>query len=366
VSVSADERGSLLQPAKGGDAARHAEQAPRVRLTSEHAYQWALSGALFSLGFFVLFSSAGTSLSLGMLLLLCLVSVRRLWRMAAWREPVLGLGLILFAYIAVRTVIDEGLRLATLSAVNRYHELVMIPLLWTLMRAARRPQAFANGLMVGAVVFAFTHWLAPLVPQLAEFLFSRRVSAGFGLAICAFLFFEHARLGRLPPFLGYSAAVLLAAPVIFASDGRTGHVVLMALLICAAFRAAPRRVRLSVVLAIAVAGLLVASASNPLRLRAMVPGHPARQTVNNPHNEYLLQLGAGGLPALLLYILWLGAPIWNAMREHRVQRPWAGAVGCVALAFALASLFNSVLLDFVEGHFYGALLAWLLVRRVED
>jgi O-antigen ligase len=86
---------------------------------------------------------------------------------------------------------------------------------------------------------------------------------------------------------------------------------------------------------------------------------------DNPHNEYLMQLGAGGLPALVLFMLWLGVPFWRALREPEDRSPWAGAVGCIALAFAFGCLFNSLLLDYVEGHFYGALMAWLLVRRLQ-
>jgi hypothetical protein len=37
----------------------------------------------------------------------------------------------------------------------------------------------------------------------------------------------------------------------------------------------------------------------------------------------------------------------------------------LCLAFAIGCLFNSMLMDFVEGHLYTALLAWLLARRHE-
>jgi hypothetical protein len=57
--------------------------------------------------------------------------------------------------------------------------------------------------------------------------------------------------------------------------------------------------------------------------------------------------------------------MWRAARDRASNRPWAGAVGCVSLAFAVSALFNSVLLDFMEAHFYVALMAWLLVRRVD-
>lgn len=392
---------------------------------SERAFQGVLTTGLGALGFFLLFSTAGTSISLFALLCLCFLAPMRIWRLKPWREPVLGIGLVLLAYIAMRTFIGEGLTWSSVGALNRYHELLMLPLLWAMMRIARRPQAFSSGLMVGALVFAAMHWLAPLIPQLGPFLSSRRISAGFGLAVCAYLLFEHGRLGALRKWLAYGASVFLGVTVIFAGEGRTGHLVLLVLMGCAAYRAAPQRWRLPVMVSILVGGLLIASMSHTVRLRlvetwddavatnkgevvensstgarielfrngltvarnhwllgtgwqhypvafseASAPRHNGSREVlgtvaDNPHNEYLMQLGAGGLPALLLFMLWLAWPFWRALREGENRSPWAGAVGSVALAFATGCLFNSLLLDFVEGHFYGALMAWLLVRRLD-
>lgn len=398
---------------------------PPPLAATERTFQRVLSAALASLGFFLLWSTAGISLSLAVLLGLCLAAPRRIWRLEPWREPVVAIGLVLWAYIALRNLAG-GIDKAAFGAINQYHELLMVPLLWALMRLARRPQAFVNGLMAGALLFAGLHWLAPFSSQLEWFLQTRRISGGLGLAVCAFLFLEHARLGRLPAWFGYGGAVLLAVTVLFASGGRTGHLVLLLLAGCAAFRAAPRRWRIPAVVAALVIGLLAAAASRPVQQRLTEtweeaqplvqglqdtgkPGGPRVELLRsglgvaqrhwlvgtgwvhypeefgrvsaerlrsvdgvvgavstNPHNEYLMQLGSGGAPALLLYLLWLGWPMWRALRENRPSHPWAGAVGCVALAFAASSMFNSVLLDFVEGHFYGALLAWLLVRRVRD
>lgn len=398
--------------------------APAVVPWSERIYQRTLTIALFTLGFFLLFSTAGISVAMGVLLLLCFMPQARVWQAKPWREPVLAVGLVLLAYVAVRSFAAAGFTRETASAVNHYHELLMLPLLWVLMRSARRPQAFVNGLMLGAVLFASAHWLAPYDARLEWWLHTRRISGGFALAACAFLLFEHARLGKLPAWFGYGLAAYFAATVVFASAGRTGHLTLLLLLLCISFRAAPRRLRLGAMLATLVCGLLIAYASNPVRARLVetwqevqhsqtgARGAPWSRTELlrtgavvaernlplgtgweayprvfsavaverlgsalqengssvsvNPHNEYMMQLGAGGIPALLLYLAWLGVPMWRAVRERRSDRPWAGAVGCLALAFAAGSLFNSVLLDFVEGHFYAAVLAWLLVRRVQD
>ncbi|MDB5856597.1 MAG: putative rane protein [Ramlibacter sp.] len=389
---------------------------------SERIYQAALSGALACLGFFALFSSAGVGFALGVLLILCCLPPSRVFQFAAWREPVVAIGLVLLAYVALRTLAADGFAASTYDAINRYHELLLLPLLWALMRTAWRPNALVNGLMLGAVLFATAHWLAPFSDYLEWFLHNRRISGGFGLAVCAFLLFEHARLGRLPPRVGYGLAGYLALTIVFASDGRTGHVVLLILMACAAFRASPPRLRAAVVAATLAAGLLVAYCSSPIRsrmidtwaeLQAGDKGQPVapqsrielvrtglgvvrgnwlvgtgwtqyRQAFSdvatqrhgtvrqdggagavNPHNEYVLQLGAGGVPALILFVAWLAWPMWRAVRERTDDRPWAGAVGCVSLAFAVSALFNSVLLDFMEAHFYVAVMAWLLVRRVD-
>jgi O-antigen ligase len=82
---------------------------------------------------------------------------------------------------------------------------------------------------------------------------------------------------------------------------------------------------------------------------------------DNPHNEYLMQLGAGGVGALALFLLWVGWPMARGVRRGAPAA--AGVLGCVAAAFAVGCLFNSLLLDFTEGHFYAALLAWGLARR---
>ncbi|HEX2545567.1 MAG TPA: hypothetical protein VHL79_11840, partial [Ramlibacter sp.] len=164
---------------------------------AERVYQAVLDVALFCLGLFLLFSTAGTALALTTLVVLFVAQPQRVWRLQPWREPLIAIGLVLFAYIALRTLSGDISRSAA-GAINHYHELLMVPVVWCLLRLSRRPQVFINGLILGCLLLAAAHWLAPLNDKLAWFLHTRRVSAGFGLAICAFLFFEHARLGRIP------------------------------------------------------------------------------------------------------------------------------------------------------------------------
>lgn len=383
---------------------------------AERAYQGALSGALLALGLFLPFSTAGVSLSMAVLLLLCLLAPRRLWATAPWRQPMLLVGLLLLVYIGLHTLAVSGVPRVAGTEANRYHELLMLPLLWGLLHLSRKPRLLFLGFATGCVVYAGMHWAAPYVPKLAAWLGPRRISSGFALAVGAFLLYEHARLGLLPRLAAYAASALLAATALFANDGRTGHVLVLLLLGCVAWRSASRRWRLVVAIAAVVASALVASMSTAVRSRVQetlnataVSAEPSSTAIRlmllrngvevarqnyllgtgwptysaayervsiangdppgnwrrseNPHNEYLMQLGAGGLPALALFLAWIALPLYAALRPGAQDPRAAGMLACVALAFAAGSLFNSLLMDFTEGHIYAAMAAWLLAWR---
>jgi O-antigen ligase len=388
-------------------------------------YQRLLSAGLGALGFFLLFSTAGTAVTLVFLLLLALAAPVRFWRAVSWNEPVIVASLLLIAYIALRTFLGEGFTRASLKSVNHYHELLLLPFLYGMMRMSRRPQWFVNGLLLAVVTLALLSWLRPVFTDAAEFMDRRRISAGFGIAICSYLVFEHTRLGRLPRKLGYGLTAFLVTSLIFTNFGRTAQLVLLFLLACAVWRAGRGRMRVpltagALLLALAVAGLshqvrerfvetrsalqaaehgqvernstgariemlhnsltvarehwllgtgwqhYPAELSKVSMRRHAEPNKIAGALSENPHDEYLLQLGAGGVPALLLFLLWLACPAWTGWRQSGERRPWGIMLACIAIGFALAALFNSLLLDWVEAHFYVALLAWLLVRRVQE
>lgn len=393
----------------------------------ERAYQWAMSFALALLGVFVPFSTAGTSIAIGILLALCAISPKRIWATAFWREPWFVVGFALLAYITLRTLIGEGFNAVSVKWINHYQELVLLPLLWAVFSNARRPQAFAIGLALGVAYLAGMYWVfgSTMHATLGIQLLAHRISAGFVLAVCAYLLFEHARLGRLPAWAGYGGAFLLVLTVFAVIDGRTGHLIVLLLIACAAFRAAPARSRVPTTLLVIVAALGIAALSPTVRERALETfrgteaaeqGHPSDNSSTsirieilrnaatvarehwmlgvgwdhyagaiadvarrrhpdpnavegalsvNPHNEYLLQLAAGGLPGLLLFLAWAACPLWLALRRGGPDRPWPGTVACASLAFAVGCLFNSLLLDFIEAHFYVAVMASLLAAHRE-
>lgn len=402
---------------------------------AERAWQAALSVGLALLGFFLLFSTAGTAFAMFLLLLVLLAAPARVLKVIPWRDPIIASGLLLLAYIALRGIVETGLTKTTMAHVNHYHELLMMPLVYGVIANAQRPQWLVKGLVIGILALAVLSWMAPYYPDAEEFMMRRRISAGFGMAIFAFLLFEAARLGEIDRRTGYVGAAALVATVLFTGQGRTGQVVLLLLAGCAVWRGVAGRWRVPLAGGVILVLLVAASLSQKVQDRlvetheaifAEEHGMPATiynqgdpnslnstagrfEILNNalgvardhwlagvgwahypdalqeqamrrhkdptkvygalsvnPHDEYLLQLGAGGVLALLLFIAWLAAPLWRAWRARAHASPWLGVSACIAVAFALGSVFNSLLLDWVEAHFYVSILAGMLAWRVRD
>jgi len=387
------------------------------------AWQAVLAVALGALGFFLPFSPAGVAVSMGVLLVLGLARARAIWRLAPWKDPVMAAGLGLLAYIVAHTLWATGLTAASWHAINRYHELLFAPLLLALMGDGRHRLIFMRALLASAVLLALAHWAALLVPSLATMLESRRISAGFVLAVCAFLVLMRAR-GQARPWPARALAAFLALTVLLAIEGRTGHVVMIVLVSCAAWLHSPPRWRWAAAVASPLLVLAFAMGSDAMQTRIKetlagtqpigpsgqlsstgiriellrVAGDLARRhavagagfanystvhaqaaramnspqvsaaayvqthwpVVSNPHNEYLMQLIGGGAISLSLFLAWLGLTFRQALHA-RAQV--SGTLGGIALAFAVGCLFNSMLMDFVEAHLYIALLAWLLAEN---
>jgi ADP-heptose:LPS heptosyltransferase/O-antigen ligase len=377
--------------------------------------------AFWGLGFFLPFSTAGVAIALSLMVALALTRPQLVWRERPWKDPVMATGLVLFAYIAVHTLWISGNTLGARELINHYQELVLAPMVLALMANGPYRRLFIRSLMAGATLLALLYWIDPALPSLSRALTTRRISAGFSLAICAYLALVLAQRQRSPwPMRGLSA--FLALTVLFALDGRTGYVVLLALACYAGWLFSPRRWRwLAIVAAPVLIAVLAATSNtvahrlketlaasqtlpvgttltsteiraNMLRLAGdlaqryawsgagfveypVVNEQAARKRfgddlsriddssgwlrTTNPHNEYLMQLVGGGVVALGLFLAWLALALRAAARAPSRTGPiLTGAV----LAFATGCLFNSLLLDFVEGHFYMCLLAWLLAE----
>lgn len=83
---------------------------------------------------------------------------------------------------------------------------------------------------------------------------------------------------------------------------------------------------------------------------------------SNAHNEYLMQGMQLGLIGIILYLALLIAAIRAALR---LADPWKTILSGILVAYAVCSLFNSLLLDFTEGYTLVTVLAVVLARAMQ-
>lgn len=386
-----------------------------------------LRGLSALLGLSLVASTAAVSIALAALILLALTRAARLWAQRPWQHPVVAVGLVLLAWLTVHTLwLAPPAAPGAWRILNKYHELLLPLLLVPLFAGLRQGRPFLHGLALGTLLYALAHWVSLAHPPLAEYLLPRRISAGWTLGVAAFLFLMLTRDSRhRRAWLGLSG--FLALTVLVAVGGRTGHVIVIALMALAAWLLAPRHWRLRAAAGITALLLAVAAlsphvgqrmaetlsestsldgkpiSSTGIRLQLlktaadMLREHPwlgvglanyaqaheqaARQRLasdpqgaaylqdhwidsSNPHNEYLMQWVGAGLPAFLLFMTWLGTMAATGRHWLRQQRAIGEAHALIGLtlAFAAGCLLNSLLLDFVEGHFFIVTLSWLLAR----
>ncbi len=385
-------------------------------------WAWCLTATLALLGFFLPFSSAGVAIAEFLLLLLLLVRPRALLQRQVWRDPVMAIGLALLAWIAVHTLIASGTGRESVRAINQYQELLLAPVLAALLVRARDRQVMLRAFVAGCVFLALLYWSVVWAPEMRHLVGERRISAGFALSVCAFLLVLRAR-GHPHAWWLRGLAGALTLTVLFALDSRTGYILVLVLAACAAWLHAPRGWRWMAVLAGPVIVLVLAFGSDSMEERVsetlagsqpaaatggftsttirielirissdvvrrhwlagagyaeyqaaheraarerypgLTPAETERRALwmrsSNPHNEYVMQLAGGGIVALALFGGWLVAIL---RRAATARRPAGAVLAGLAAAFAIGSLFNSLLLDFIEGHLFAALLALLLAE----
>ncbi|NKE64661.1 hypothetical protein RAMLITH_02405 [Ramlibacter sp. RBP-2] len=399
--------------------------APAVTRGRPQVWDWCLTATLALLGFFLPFSSAGVAIAEFLLLLLVLARPRALADREAWRDPVMAIGLALLAWIAIHTLVASGTGRDSVRAINQYQELLLAPVLAALLLRARDRQVFLRAFVAGCVFLALVYWSVTFEPAMRHVVGERRISAGFALAVCAFLLVLRAR-GHPGAWWLRGLAAFLTLTVLFALDSRTGYILVLVLAASAAWLHAPRGWRWMAVLAGPLIVLVLAFSSDSMEERVsetlagwqpaaatggftsttirielirissdlvrrhwlagvgyanydtaheraarerypgLTPQEAERRALwmrsSNPHNEYVMQLAGGGVVALALFLGWLGAIL---RRAATAGRPVGAVLAGLAAAFAIGSLFNSLLLDFIEGHLFAALLA-LLVAESRD
>jgi O-antigen ligase len=291
----------------------------------------------------------------------------------------------------------------------KYRELVYLPLFLLLCRDQPAARAGLFGFlsaMAAIFLLGVYHWLSymhrPLSPFAYGGVFGSYITEGIMMALAAYYLAVAAILEPRWRKFSALAAGLALFYVLFVSIGRTGYVVALGLALLLVFRAASRKWRLPGVLLIVMAfgSVLLISPDLAQRMSGVVLGiegsqngaaansagansagarmrfyrgalvviarHPIFGTgtgsfnrvyndqaavqnlalTTNPHNEYLMigvQTGILGVAALLVL---LGA-LWSHAARLPVGDAWRGRG--VALALAISCLFNSSLLDHVDG-----------------
>jgi len=381
----------------------------------------AIGTALY--GFGLPFSSAAVSFGMAFLLAGLALQPRELARERPWRNPVMAVGLALFAYIALRTFAAGDWTSHAWEDANHYHELLLAPILLALWHNPAHRRTFLAAFIAGCLFTAAALWVSHASEPFFQYMQRRRISAGFALVVAAYLLVLRAPPGaRKWPWL--AAAAFFALTVMFAVDGRTGWLTLLILSACAAWVRTPERWRVFAAVGAPLALVLAAyyspavqsrlqemdqafrsaappaeSNSTAIRIEILrITGvtvrehwplgvgysnyrvahreaaqqlyatHPDRDArlagswarLENPHSEYVMQLVGGGVAGLALFIAWLLAALWQAARSRGFA---AEALGGIVLAYGAGCLFNSMLLDYMEGHLFVAMLACLVATQ---
>jgi len=327
--------------------------------------------------------------------------------------PVARISLLLFGIFAVGMAYSSANIGESLKSLKMYQELLIFPIVLSLFdseywrRRAYYAFFWAIGFGVLLSFFMYLGWLPHGKPEQDWVPFKGRIAFGFFLAFAVYLMVHHAALaGTLKHRAMWSIfATLVTFDLLFLISGRTGHIVLIAMLalLLMQYRHWVRKYWIVVVLVITAVGTTAILTSPAINSRAndielaidnpesssaglrlifwqtslrIVADHPlfgagtgsfaneflthanehAKLKADNPHNEYLLiasQLGLAGLSAF----------IWLLYRQFQLAKQLPERYGLAAqglvVAMAVGCLFNSFLRDHGEGHFY-AIYAGLL------
>ena len=337
----------------------------------------------------------------------------------ALKNNYLKCAIALFAALAVGVLYGVTPPREALGVLGKYADLLVIPVIAVVLRGTRARNnallAFAASIAL-TVVLSWLLWLRLLPawpvfvwdgvsPSVFKYKATHNILVSFGVFLFAWLAVATEDRRARVAWAGF--AVLAAGNVLFLVDGATGYMLLGALsVLWAAQRLRGRQLRRVLLVAIAAAGLLIAT-PNPVRDRIgriageamsyepgraatgenstgvrlefyrntlpIIAGQPltgvgtggfarayaqqvegtAMAPAANPHNEFLgimVQLGAAGM--ILFLLLWWTQ--WRVARE--LDTPLArGLMQGLVLAMVLGCAVNSLLLDHTEGLFY----AWL-------
>jgi O-antigen ligase len=372
--------------------------------------------AAVALGFSISISVALDSLLALVILLACLLTVGYRGKSDAIRaNPVAWLAIVLFFFYLIGCAYSIGNQEDMLTGFGKASRLMFIPLLLIVFQdevTRRRAWYGFIGAMLLTLVLSYLLWLG-LLPQWGFIrgsaanptIFKLHITHNLFMAFTAFACAVQARHAATPRRRGIWAALALLAAfnVLFMVQGRTGHLVLLALLVYLGIVWLRWKGVAIALAAIAVlAALAYALPSSSLHQRAVLAFHEfsaaqpdvaattsvgqrmefyrntleivrqrpllgagtggfrqayaeqvrdtGRVATHNPHNEYLMVAAQLGLAGLLL-LLALFAVQWHAAARLPTMREQILARGMV-LSVMVASAVSSTLIDHAEGWFY--------------
>ena len=369
------------------------------------------------------------SLSKALLLLFALGALLWLGRRSAPAADLKAIAtptavLLALAGLAVSITWSDAPLPQALEAWAKHAKLLVIPVLLYLIRSEQDARLALLSFIAAQVFLLLSSWMllfqvplpwATSSVALTEYaVFSSRldqpIMSGVTAAVCWHL--RHLAPGRWGRQLALAVVALALANVFFVMIGRTGHVVLIALISLAIMWELPKSYRLLAVSAPFLVLLVVLLGSPKVRDRMMtavqeldsytktgntasssgerlnywyrsiesIVQHPIAgsgvgswnkeyrrldqsrgpvhaQNIRNPHQEYLLWGVEAGVIGIALLLNFLLAVYRDTLR---MSAPLTRATQSVLAALAIACLFNSILFDALIGDFFGVALGVML------
>ncbi|MDD3610125.1 MAG: O-antigen ligase family protein [Halothiobacillaceae bacterium] len=337
---------------------------------------------------------------------------------ALWAHPVARASLLLCGLFLLTVAWSSAPLKLALDGWGHYRELLLLPLMIAVLQTAPDPLRWGQRLLYGfllsfafALLWSYLQWFGwvPIYGGIGIYgAFSGHIGFSIMLAFVVFAGFRLALQDRPRRALWAVFALLALFNLFFVNTGRTGQLLFFFLVPLALFQLWRwRGLGLAMLVVAGLSGGLYALSpnfqervtaavgdihayqagnsstswglrlefwNNSLQLAAEAPvlgqgmggfvtaytaladqqGLTGDHRADNPHNEYVMVLvQTGGLGLALL--LWLFAVQWQQSRGQAIaQALW--------LLIVVGCLFNSFLLDNLEGHFWATMSAALYLR----
>ena len=323
-------------------------------------------------------------------------------------QPIALWSLALLLMLNLGVVYSSASLDQALDTLRSYRELLYIPLLLTVFNEEQwQRRGYYAFLVAMALTLILSYcklfgWPPLGPPKEAYTVFKGRIAHGLLMAYAIYLWAEHfMQQGRWRWLWGILAALGLVN-LLLMIGGRTGYFVFFALIVLFMYRHWRWQGLLASGLVVVGLALAASYTSDIFRARmgamvndlkwpeakvitsgrvrlefysntlGLIMRHPvlgggtgsfipeyaelakekALYPTDNPHNEFLLITTQVGLLGLVL-LLMLGYRQWRM--SYGLRPEYVAAAQGLVVTMAVGSLFNSLLLDFTEGHFYALL-----------